>query len=74
MLTEKGVAGEITQKVNIFEDISAPISKGDKVGRVDIYRDGQLISTADVVATEDIARISFGEVLMRILRVACGFI
>ena len=74
MLTEKGVAGEITQKVNIFEDISAPISKGDKVGRVDIYRDGQLISTADVVATEDISRISFGEVLMRILRVACGFI
>lgn len=74
MLTEKGVAGEMTQKINIFEDISAPISKGDKVGRVDIYRDGQLISTVDVVATEDISRISFGEVLMRILRVACGFI
>lgn len=74
MLTEKGTAGEITQRINIFEDISAPVAKGDKVGRVDIYRDGELIATADITASEDIARISFGELLMRILRTAVGFI
>lgn len=74
MLTEKGVAGEITQHISVFEDISAPVAKGDKVGRVDVYRDGELIATADLTASEDIQRIGFGELFLRILRTAVGFI
>ena len=74
MLTEKGVGGEITQRISVFEDISAPVAKGDKVGRVDIYRDGTLIATADLLATEDIQRIGFGELFLRILKTAVGFI
>ncbi len=74
MLTEKGVAGEITQRISVFEDISAPVAEGDKVGRVDIYRDGNLIATADLLATESIQRIGFGELFLRILRTAVGFI
>ncbi len=74
MLTEKGVAGEITQRISVFEDISAPVAQGDKVGRVDIYRDGNLIATADLLATESIQRIGFGELFLRILRTAVGFI
>ena len=50
------------------------IIKGDKVGRVDVYRDGELIATADLLATEDIQRIGFGELFLRILRTAVGFI
>ncbi|MBO5981897.1 MAG: D-alanyl-D-alanine carboxypeptidase, partial [Clostridia bacterium] len=74
MLTEKGVSGEITQRISVFEDISAPVAQGDKVGRVDIYRDGNLIATADLLATESIGRIGFGELFLRILRTAVGFI
>lgn len=74
MLTEKGVAGEITQRISVFEDISAPVAKGDKVGRVDVYRDGELIATTDLTASEDIQRIGFGELFLRILRTAVGFI
>lgn len=74
MLTEKGAAGEITQRISVFEDISAPVAKGDKVGRVDVYRDGELIATADLTASEDIQRIGFGELFLRILRTAVGFI
>ncbi|MBO7737604.1 MAG: D-alanyl-D-alanine carboxypeptidase [Clostridia bacterium] len=74
MLTEKGVSGEITQRISVFEDISAPVAQGDKVGRVDIYRDGNLIATADLLATESIQRIGFGELFLRILKTAVGFI
>lgn len=74
ILTEKGAGGEITQRINVFEDITAPVAKGDVVGRVDIYRDGELLSTADLIASEDIARIGYGEFLLRILGVAVGFI
>lgn len=74
ILTEKGAGGEITQRINLFEDITAPVKKGDVVGRVDIYRDGQLLSAADLCAAEDIARIGYGEFLVRILRTVMGFI
>ena len=74
ILTEKGMGGEITQRVNVFEDITAPVAKGDIVGRVDIYRDGELLSTADLCATEDIERIGYGEFFIRILRTVMGFI
>lgn len=74
MLTEKGAAGEITQRISVFEDICAPVAQGDKVGRVDVYRDGELIATADLLATESIERIGFGELFLRILRTAVGFI
>lgn len=74
ILTEKGAGGEITQRINLFEDITAPVKKGDVVGRVDIYRDGQLLSAADLCAAEDIARIEYGEFLVRILRTVMGFI
>lgn len=74
MLTEKSASGEITQRISVFEDISAPVANGDKVGRVDVYRDGELIATADLLATEDIQRIGFGELFLRILRTAVGFI
>ena len=74
MLTEKGLGGEITQRISVFEDICAPVAKGDKVGRVDVYRDGELIATADLLATESIQRIGFGELFLRILKTAVGFI
>lgn len=74
MLTEKGLGGEITQRISVFEDICAPVAKGDKVGRVDVYRDGELIATADLLATESIDRIGFGELFLRILKTAVGFI
>lgn len=74
LLSEKGAGGEITQKINVYEDISAPVNKGDAVGRVDIYRDDTLIASVPLTASEDIARIGFGELLLRILKTAVGFI
>ncbi len=74
ILTEKGTGGKITQRINVFEDITAPVKKGQVVGRVDIYRDGELLSTAELCAAEDIFRIGYGEFLLRILRTAVGFI
>ncbi len=74
ILCEKGDVGEITQKLSVFEDITAPVTKGDVVGRVDFYKQDELIATADLIATEDISRIGFGELFIRILKTAVGFI
>lgn len=74
MLVEKGTSDEITQKVIMYEDICAPVSKGDTVGRVDIYRGDALMTTVDITACEDIPRITYMEFLITILSQIVGFI
>ena len=42
--------------------MSAPIKKGDVVGSVTFTLDGEEIGKADVVASEDVDKISFFEI------------
>lgn len=44
----------ISTKVQLDENVQAPVVKGQKVGSVEVYADGQLISTIDAVTTGDI--------------------
>jgi hypothetical protein len=74
MLVEKGTSEEITQRVIMYEDICAPISKGDKVGRVDVYRGDVLMTTVDITACDEIPRITYMEFLITILSQIVGFI
>ncbi len=39
--------------------VKAPVSRGQKVGIIEIYRDGVLYSTVDAVSGEDVAKASY---------------
>ena len=54
-------------KLDIPDAVSAPVKKGDVVGSVTFTLDGDEIGKADVVASEDVDKISFFEVWYRIL-------
>lgn len=62
-LVEKGKESGIKSKVEFNEEIKAPISVGDTVGTVKYYLDGKLLGEYRIIAAEDVAEISFGEVL-----------
>lgn len=62
-LVEKGKESGIKSKVEFNEEIKAPISVGDTVGTVKYYLDGKLLGEYRITAVEDVAEISFGEVL-----------
>lgn len=57
----------VKYKVELPEYVSAPIEKGDKVGRVIFTLDGKEIGSREVYAEESVEKISFMELWLRIL-------
>ncbi len=54
---------------NIFYDkISAPVAKGDGVGRIEVYKDGLLYDTVELVAAENAERASYGDNLKKVAK------
>lgn len=59
----KGEGKGITQTVDIPESLTAPVRKGDVVGRVVFTLNGEELASFDVTANDDVEEKSFGSVL-----------
>ena len=57
-LIEKGKDKNIEQNLTLDENISAPITAGQKLGEVSFSLDGQTLSTVDIVAKNDVEKIN----------------
>ena len=55
---KKGQEANVVQNINLENNISAPISKGQKLGDVSYELDGQTIATVNLVADSDIEKIN----------------
>lgn len=53
----KGSIDKIDKKIFIDDVIEAPIEKGQALGKVEYYLQGQLLGQADIVSTLDVERI-----------------
>ena len=51
---------EVTHKITAYK-VKAPVAKGQVVGQIEVYRDGVLCDTVNVVAAEDVKKASFGD-------------
>ena len=58
VFTRVGATPEITHKV-IAYDVKAPVSKDQVVGKIEVYRDGVLSDTVNVVAAENVEKAGF---------------
>lgn len=56
VLLKKGMENEVTQNLQIEPKISAPISKGQKIGSVIYSVGGNIINSVDVVAEKEIKK------------------
>lgn len=72
-LIEKFALSKIEAVTDIPESVPAPIKTGDKIGTI-TYKNGEtVIGTTDIVAAEDVDKISFFTLLPRILkRLVCA--
>ena len=57
-LIEKGKENQITQNITINDNIQAPLKKGDKIGEVTFTLDGQTLATTNLVAENNIDKIT----------------
>ena len=59
LVVKKGEAGKISCELSLPEDIAAPVSGGDEVGRAVYYLNGEEIASAPVRAAESVGKIGF---------------
>ncbi len=57
-LIEKGKESQISQSIEINNNIEAPIHKGDKLGQVTFSLDGNKIASVNLIASSDIDKIN----------------
>ena len=62
----KGDAGKIEKVTDVPEKLSAPIVKGEKIGTVTYILDGKSIGTSDILAAENVDKITFWSLLKKL--------
>ncbi len=60
IFSANGANDEITRNV-VFERAKAPVSKGESVGYVEIYKNGIISDKVNLVAAEDVEKRNFGD-------------
>ncbi len=58
-LLKKSESASVTQQTKLNENITAPIKKGDIVGSVEFYLNDDIIDSVDIVADENVNKMSF---------------
>ena len=58
-LMYKSEKKKITQEINIPDCISAPISKGEKIGEINYFLDGTQLCSVDIISDKTIKKIGF---------------
>ena len=71
ILIKKGQEKNVSQSVSIDENLSAPISKGQKIGEAIFSLDDKIVGTCNIVADRDILKDTFGNVLFNIYKKWC---
>lgn len=66
-LIKKGEVKNITTNVSIPDKVSAPIIKGQKLGEVTYSLNGKVISSTNIIAKEDVKKLSFVNMTLRII-------
>ncbi len=57
-LIEKGKDKNIEQHLTLEDNVSAPITAGQKLGEISFMLDGQMLSTVDIVAKSNIEKVN----------------
>ena len=70
LLVEKTQAGNLTQTVELAESVEAPVAVGDQLGTLTVTCGEEAIAQIPILAGEEIPRITFGQMLLRMLRMA----
>lgn len=59
ILVEKGKEKSIDYNIVYYDDVEAPVNKGDEVGKIEYTLDGQTVAQFPLVAEKDVQIISF---------------
>ena len=67
VLLEKAKAGTVTTQLELCESVEAPVEPGQKLGELRVLVDGQQVDAIDLVAAQEVPRLSIGGIFKRFL-------
>lgn len=68
LLLPKSEAKQISQKLNVKSKVTAPVSKGDRVGSVEIYVGEKSVGSINIIAKESVSRLNLWRVFKHIAK------
>ena len=72
-IIKKGRSGSVKYEYTFVEKVEAPVEKGQFLGEYLVTLDGVEVFRSDIVAKEEVRRMSFGMYLLRILQELIAF-
>ena len=68
ILVEKGQLSGITSEMTLDESVTAPVSRGQRLGMLTIKSGEQVLSQIPLVAEDAVERKSWGDIFVDLLR------
>ena len=68
MLVDKGQKGNVTMELSMDGPVTAPVSRGQRLGTLTVKTDEQVLQEVPLVAAEAVERMSFGDLFGMVLR------
>jgi len=72
LLLPKGKSKSVQREILLEEAVPAPVKAGDPLGVIRYLSDGEVVGETPVFAASDAARITFGEIFLRMLGISLG--
>ena len=74
VLIEKSQKNAVTTEMILEETVTAPVSRGQRLGMLTVRVGEQILTQQPLVAQEEVLRLTWGQIFSRVLRVAflCG--
>lgn len=66
-IIEKNKSSQVTQSINLCDNISAPISAGQKLGEATFSLDGSVIASVNLVAKSDVPKLNLFTMSKRVV-------
>ena len=68
LLVDKSQKSSVTTQVTLEESVTAPVSRGQRLGTLTIQAGEQVLAQVPLVAKEPVERLSFGDLFVKIFR------
>ncbi len=71
VLIDKSQKSSVSTEIELVDGVDAPVSKGQRLGTMTVKSGEQILAEIPLVAAEPVARLSWGEIFLRMLRTIC---
>ena len=71
LLIDKGQKNQVTFQVTLEEEVTAPVSQGQRLGELTVRSGEQILARIPMVAAAPVERLTTGQIFLRILKRVC---